>query len=200
MTPSSKSGREAICNRGHLFIISAPSGAGKTTLCKAALAQFKDMIYSVSYTTRRLRRGEEDGIDYHFITEDDFKKGIEDGKWAEWAEVYGNFYGTSAMFLDSGLASGKDILLDIDVQGTLQIIKRYPNSVTIFIMPPSLDTLRIRLESRSTDSKQDITRRLVDAEKEMARRNFYRYIIVNNQLAASVAKLMSIIEKYRSGG
>ncbi len=184
-------------NRGHIFIISAPSGAGKTTLSRAVLDRFHDILYSVSYTTRRPRKGEQDGVDYHFISRSDFKKGIDSNKWAEWAEVHGNYYGTSAEFIDKGLASGHDILLDIDIQGTMQILEQYPDSVTIFIMPPSLDTLRSRLESRGTDSKEVIAKRLESAEKEMAKKNLYQYIIINDRLPVAIERLISVFEKFR---
>lgn len=184
-------------NRGHIFIISAPSGAGKTTLSRAVLDRFHDMLYSVSLTTRKPRSGEQDGVDYHFISRVNFQKGIDSDKWAEWAEVHGNFYGTSAEFIDKGLASGHDILLDIDVQGTIQILKQYPDCITIFIMPPSLDALRGRLESRGTDSKEVIAKRLENAEKEMANKNLYQYIIVNDRLSVAIERLISIIGKYR---
>lgn len=189
--------KKALCSNGHLFIISAPSGAGKTTLCRALLDRFKDMVYSVSHTTRKPRRGEQNGVDYYFISREDFEKGIRSGRWAEWAEVHGNFYGTSAKFIDNCLACGSDVLLDIDVQGTIQILKQYPDSVTVFIMPPSLDTLRARLESRGTDNREVIAKRLVNARKEMAKKDIYRHVVVNDQLTEAVAKLISIIEKYR---
>ena len=126
----------------HLFILAAPSGGGKSTLCREALKRFSDMHYSVSYTTRKRRPGEKDGVDYHFIGKRDFRNGIKTGKWAEWAVVHGHYYGASADFLAKGLAEGRDILLDLDVQGTRQILARYPGSVAIFIMPPSLEVLR----------------------------------------------------------
>jgi len=183
--------------RGHLFIISAPSGAGKTTLVKAALKQFTDMLYSISYTTRKPRADEHNGVDYHFVSKQDFKKGIKKGHWAEWAEVYGNYYGTSAEFIEKSLSSGYDILLDIDVQGTLQILKHYPDSVTIFILPPSMNTLRKRLEMRASDSKAVIEKRLVNARKEMAQKKMYRHIIVNDKLPAAIEELSDIFKKYR---
>jgi guanylate kinase len=115
---------------GRLFVISAPSGAGKTTLCRAALERFKKIRYSTSYTTRQPRAGEIAHVDYHFISKAEFERGIETGRWAEWAQVHGNYYGTSAEFIAKELAAGRDILLDIDIQGTEQILKRFPASIT----------------------------------------------------------------------
>ena len=189
--------KEMKSKRGHLFIISAPSGAGKTTLARAVLKQFTDMLYSISYTTRKPRAEERNGVDYHFISKQDFKKGIKKGRWAEWAEVYGNYYGTSAEFIEKSLSSGCDILLDIDVQGTLQILKHYPDSVTIFILPPSVNALRKRLEMRASDSKAVIEKRLVNARKEMAQKKMYRHIIVNDNLSAAIEELIAIFKKYR---
>jgi len=189
--------KEMKPKRGHLFIISAPSGAGKTTLVKAVLQQFRDMLYSISYTTRKPRVEERDGIDYHFISKQDFKKGINKGRWAEWAEVYGNYYGTSVEFIEKSLSSGCDILLDIDVQGTLQILKHYPDSVTIFILPPSMNALRKRLEVRGSDSQAVIEKRLLNARKEMTQKKMYRHIIVNDVLSEAIKELSVIFKKYR---
>ncbi len=184
--------------RPRLFIISAPSGTGKTTLCNGLLEQFPDMLYSVSYTSRKPRKSEKEGIDYHFIDRDEFKRRIDTGRWAEWALVYENYYGTSADFLDAGLKAGKDILLDLDVQGTRQLLKRYAECVAIFIRPPSLKALRQRLEKRGTDSAETIEVRLGNAEKEMAQQDIYQHVIVNDSLVAAQAKLISIIEQYRT--
>lgn len=189
--------KEMKPKRGNLFIISAPSGAGKTTLAKAVLQQFRDMLYSISYTTRKPRAEEQDGVDYHFVSKQDFKKGIKKSRWAEWAEVYGNYYGTSAEFIEKSLSSGCDILLDIDVQGTLQILKYYPDCVTIFILPPSMTALRKRLEMRGSDSKAVIERRLVNARTEMAQKKMYRHIIVNDKLPEAIEELSDIFKKYR---
>jgi guanylate kinase len=182
----------------HLFIIAAPSGGGKTTLCREVRKRFSDMLYSVSYTTRKLRDGEQEGVDYHFIGKNDFENGIAAGKWAEWALVHGNYYGTSADFLDKGLADGRDILLDIDVQGTRQILEHYTNSVAIFILPPSLEVLQQRLKARGTDSAESIAVRLKNAEKEMSQQDLYHHLIVNDQLSKAVPELISIIENYRT--
>lgn len=182
----------------HLFIIAAPSGGGKSTLCHRVLKRFPEMRYSVSFTTRQRRRGEQDGVDYHFINKRDFKNGIKSGKWAEWAVVHGNYYGTSADFLAKGLAEGRDILLDLDVQGTRQILARYPGSVAIFIMPPSLEVLRERLEARGTDSAESIAIRLKNAEREIAQLDLFQHVIINEQLSKAVQELISIIQKYRA--
>jgi len=189
--------KEMTGRRGHLFIISAPSGAGKTTLAKAVLGRLPDILYSVSYTTRQPRAGEIDGVDYHFISKQDFKKGIKENRWAEWAEVYGNYYGTSGSFINKGLSSGRDILLDIDVQGTIQILERYSDSVTIFILPPSMDILKKRIEMRGTESSSVIKRRLMTAKKEIAQKHLYRHVIVNDTLPEAIEELIAIIKKYR---
>lgn len=183
---------------GHLFILSAPSGAGKTTLRQAALNHFPDLIFSVSYTTRQARTGERVGTDYNFIDKPEFERGIAEGRWAEWAMVHGNYYGTSAEFLNQNLATGNDVLLEIDVQGTRKLLRHYPQSVTIFITPPSLAVLKKRLESRGTDSAQTIALRLANAKIEILQKDLYRYVIINDQLDDAIAELVAIIEKHRS--
>jgi guanylate kinase len=191
--------KPAAQHRGHLFIVSAPSGAGKTTLCKAILNRYRDMLYSVSYTTRAPRPGEVNGVDYYFISKEKFIKDIENDKWAEWAQVHGNFYGTPAEFLNKSLSEGKDVLLDIDIQGTIQVLDRYADTITFFILPPSLEILKKRLESRRTDSADTISVRLVSAKEEISKKNLYRHVIVNDQLSSAVSELLSIIAKYRAG-
>jgi guanylate kinase len=183
----------------NLFIISAPSGAGKTTLCQALLKKFPDFVYSISYTTRPPRGNEKNGKDYFFIEKEAFEKKLKQDYWAEWANVHGYFYGTSREFLDNYLAGGRNILLDIAVQGTRQILEYYPTSVTIFVMPPSLEVLRTRLESRATDSMEVIERRLKDAEKEIEQRHIYRHVIVNDKLNETVDRLINLVEMYRGG-
>ncbi len=184
---------------GVLYIISAPSGAGKSTLCKAVRHHFPEMLYSVSRTTRAPRPGETDGVDYFFISRKEFEKGIAEKKWAEWAKVHDNYYGTCAQDIDAGLAAGKDILLDIDVQGARQIVMRYPDAVTIFIMPPSMEELQRRLETRGTDSPQTIARRLKNAVDEMAQRHDYRHVVINDNLDQSVDQLVTLIAEGKSG-
>lgn len=182
--------------RGHLFILSAPSGGGKSTLCRALLTHFPDLQYSVSFTTRVPRQGEREGKDYRFISPPEFERMIEQGKWAEWAKVHGNYYGTSADDIENHLSVGRDVLLDIDVQGTAQILKRYPDSVSIFIMPPSMDELKVRLEKRGTDIRETIKRRLAEAENEIRQKDRYRHVVINDQLEHAIEVLIGIIRKY----
>jgi guanylate kinase len=183
-------------NKARIFIVSAPSGAGKTTIVKHLLRRFPKMIFSVSYTTRQPRTGEKDGVDYCFIQQDEFKQKIATNTWAEWAKVYDNYYGTDAQFIDTNLARGNNVVLDIDVQGTEQMLERYPDIVTIFIMPPSMETLRERLNARGTDSQAVIEKRLQDAKNEVAKKDLYRHIIINDHLPSAVLQLIAIVEKY----
>ncbi len=179
--------------QGRLFIISAPSGTGKTTLCRAIRELFPELRYSVSYTTRPPRTGEQEGQDYFFISANEFKNNIQRNTWAEWARVHDHFYGTSAEFIDRHLSQGHDILLDIDVNGTRQILSRYPDSVTIFILPPTFKALEERLLKRGTDSAQTIIRRLKNAEMEMAQKGMYKYIVINDRLTDAINALTAII-------
>lgn len=181
-------------SKGRLFIVSAPSGAGKSTLCRRLLERRPALRYSISTTTRPPREGEVDGVDYHFTDPSTFRAGIHAGRWAEWAEVYGNYYGTSAAFIDRERAAGRDVLLDIDVQGAAQLRAKYPDAVTIFIMPPSLDVLQRRLAARGADAPEVIARRMASARQEMARRDDYRHVVVNDRLEDALAALEAIIE------
>lgn len=191
-------GDPGAAEAGLLFILSAPSGGGKTTLRKVLLGRYPDIRYSVSYTTRKSREDETDGVDYHFITGAEFRKRQDKGLWAEWAEVHGNFYATSAEFIEGTLAAGHDILLDLDVQGTFQISKRYPASVLIFLMPPSMEVLKKRLEDRGTDTGPEIAKRLARAREEIAKKDFYHHVIVNDELSVATGELAAVIEEHRS--
>ncbi len=188
----------AMVGKAYLFIISAPSGAGKTTLCKALRKAFPRLVYSVSATTRCPRPGERDGRDYLFVSRQEFRQGIETGAWAEWAEVHGNYYGTPAAPIDKALAEGRSVLLDIDVQGARQLLERYPEAVTIFIMPPDLATLEKRLAGRGTDSPEVIARRLENARREIEQKDFYRHVIVNDNLEQTVSRLVGLVGGYLS--
>jgi guanylate kinase len=182
--------------RGRIFILSAPSGAGKTTLLRAALAEFGHMLYSVSYTTRPPRAGEINGRDYVFISPAEFEEGIQSGRWAEWARVHENYYGTSGQVLDQALAAGRDVLLEIDTQGARQIMSRFPESISIFIMPPSLEVLEARLGSRGTDSAEAIALRLDNARREMTHSGSYRHVIVNDDLNTATSELIAVLNSY----
>jgi guanylate kinase len=199
--------------RSLLLVVSAPSGAGKTTLCERLLGEFhSSMIYSVSCTTRAPREGEMDGQNYFFITEDAFRKKLAAGEFIEHASVHGHLYGTLKTFIDRGFSSGRDVLMDIDVQGAAQIreyIRKAPprdpikNSfVDIFLGSPSLEVLRKRLEGRAKDSLEVIERRLHQAEAEMAHWRDYRYFILNDRLDTSYDALRAIVvaEHHRIAG
>ncbi len=182
--------------KGMLFIISAPSGAGKTTLCNALRKRFPELDYSISHTTRAPRKNEVDGRDYYFISEEEFKEKRNRGEWAEWAKVHGHYYGTCAKALNAALDAGKSILLDIDVEGARQIKSVYPKSTAIFIMPPSMKILEERLRSRETDSEEDIVNRTRHARKEIASKHFYDHVIVNDRLEDGIEDLCSLIGEY----
>lgn len=184
---------------GRRFILSAPSGAGKTTLCRAVLDRFPDLRYSISHTTRKPRPGEIDGVDYFFITPDEFRERLNANRWAEWANVHGNYYGTSADFLESQSAAGRDVLLDIDVQGTKQLLARYPHhTVAIFILPPSMAVLKERLIARGAESGPEMEKRLQNAVREMAQKEMYHHLIVNDRLPETIHALSALISRYRT--
>jgi guanylate kinase len=183
--------------KGELFIVSAPSGAGKTTLCHKLVKKLPGIEHSVSYTTRPPRRGEKDGIHYHFITKPRFKKMIEKGEFAEWAMVHGNLYGTSIRKLQDSNSKGYDIILDIDVQGAAQMRRKFRDAHYIFILPPSIKVLSERLSNRKSDSKAEIKRRLERAREEIAGYIDYDCIIINDNLKDSLRELESIIDSSR---
>ena len=184
---------------GNLFVISAPSGAGKTTLCTRLLDYYPDILYSISYTTRSPRPNETNGEDYHFITKEVFLEKQDRDCWAEWARVHDHYYGTSAGLLSGSLAKGHDVLMDIDVQGAVQIRDRFPEAVTVFIMPPSMEVLQQRLNRRGTDSQATIEKRLRNAAKEMEKRDLYRHVIFNDDLETATNELIGIVNSYRKG-
>jgi len=183
--------------KGILYVLSGPSGSGKTTLAKHVVNTVKYVDFAISYTTRKIRNGEKDGVDYKFIDEEIFKSMIDKNQFAEWAEVHGNLYGTPINEIDKVLDKGIDTLLDIDVQGSLQIKKKYKNSVHIFLIPPDLLTLRKRLSKRNTENESQLENRMKMAIKEISRINDYDYIIVSDNIDKSLKKLESIIESVR---
>jgi guanylate kinase len=183
--------------KGILYVLSGPSGSGKTTLAKHVVNTVNYVDFAISYTTRKIRDGEKDGIDYKFIDEEKFRFMIDSNQFAEWAEVHGNLYGTPIDEIDKVLDKGIDILLDIDVQGSLQIKTKYRNSVHIFLIPPDLITLRKRLSKRNTENSSELEKRMEMAIKEISRINDYDYIIVSDDIDKSLRKLESIIETVR---
>ena len=193
--PNTKHGQPH--RKGKLFIVSAASGTGKTTLCNAMRKRFPELAYSISHTTRPPRKNEVHGRDYYFIPNEAFEEKIRAGEWAEWARVHGNYYGTSARQLNELMADGRDILLDIDVNGARQIKSRYPESIAIFIMPPSIKALEDRLRNRGTDSEDEIEKRLAHAHNEIAGRSFYDHEIVNDRIEDAVEELAGLIMAYR---
>ena len=183
--------------KGILYVLSGPSGSGKTTLAKHVVNTVNYVDFAISYTTRKIRDGEKDGIDYKFIDEEKFRFMIDSNQLAEWAEVHGNLYGTPIDEIDKVLDKGIDLLLDIDVQGSLQIKTKYRNSVHIFLIPPDLITLRKRLSKRNTENSSELEKRMEMAIKEISRINDYDYIIVSDDIDKSLRKLESIIETVR---
>ena len=185
--------------RGLLFVVAAPSGAGKTSLVNELVATNNDLQASVSHTTRAKRAGERDGIDYNFVDEATFRGLIAEEKFLEHAEVFGNLYGTSRDWVEDRLASGDDLILEIDWQGAQQIRKIYPDVIDIFIVPPSLGTLRHRLVSRGEDSADVIERRMAEAISEMSHLEEFRYLIVNDDFHHALADMRSVLRAARLG-
>jgi guanylate kinase len=182
---------------GTLYIVAAPSGAGKTTLVRLLLEEEKDVHLSISTTTRGPRPGEENGREYHFTTVERFKQMIANDDFLEWAEVHGNYYGTSKKWIAEQLAAGHDVLLEIDWQGAQQVRQQFPEALGIFILPPSLEELERRLTGRGTDSAEVIARRLAAAQAEMRHMGEFDYVIINNQLHEALDDLRAVVRTSR---
>ncbi|HTN44052.1 MAG TPA: guanylate kinase [Nitrospiria bacterium] len=179
--------------RGLLLVVSAPSGAGKTTLCREMAHTMPGLRYSISYTTRSPRANEVDGRDYFFITEPEFMQMVARNEFAEWAKVHNNFYGTQADFLKRTMAGGTDVLLDVDTQGAKLLKKRFPDGVFIFVLPPSMAILMERLRDRQSDTPEEIERRLRVAREEIQNFSDYDYIIINDEIKKAIRDLESVI-------
>jgi len=179
--------------RGLLIVVSSPSGAGKTTLCRRLIDEFPDIVFSVSYTTREMRRGEEEGTDYHFVDRATFDAMVERGEFAEWAEVHGNRYGTTVAAVRQALEGGRHVLFDVDYQGGRQIKAKFEKeAVLVFVLPPSLEELEARLRKRATDAPEVIERRLAKARDELKHYGLYQYLIVNDDLPRAYEKLRAV--------
>lgn len=183
--------------KGRLIVVSAPSGAGKTTLCQQVLERLSAITKSISTTTRPPRLGEKSGVDYFFVTENEFKKMISEKRFAEWARVHDHFYGTDKKFIEQKIEEGIDVLLSIDVQGGFQLKKHYPEAILIFIHPPSLEELKQRLLKRQLDSESSIKKRLREAQKELEASKRYEYHVVNAEFLKALSELMALIESVR---
>jgi len=180
-------------SRGKLFIVSGPSGVGKSTVLRALFAQNTNLYFSVSATTREPRLGEEDGVHYHFLTMDTFREWIAKDEFLEYAEFVGNAYGTPRKYVDEALDAGKDVILDIEVQGAEQVCAKRPETVTVFIAPPSWDELERRLTARGTDTAEKIQKRLQRAKEEVLKAHHYDYFVINDTVENAVQELRAIM-------
>ena len=189
--------KEHVTPQGVLLVVSGPSGAGKGTICQILREQLPDLGYSISVTTRQPRVGEVDGKSYFFKTVPEVQEMIAKGELLEYAEVYGNYYGTPRKYVMDLLQSGHDVLLEIDIQGALQIKERFPEGVFVFIVPPSLDELSARIYKRGTDSEEVIKRRMASAASELTYAAKYDYIIVNDIATKTANKVLTIMEAER---
>ncbi len=185
--------KRELSTEGTIFIISAPSATGKSTICKEIIKQIPDIVLSVSYTTRAKRKGEVDGVDYFFISDDDFEQKIKANFFIEWANVYGKKYGTSREFINNAISSGKDVLLEIDVQGARNIKNIFERAIAIFILPPSIEELEKRMKERNENTEEEMALRLMQARDEIMKSTFYDYIVINDNLNSAVEKVKSII-------
>jgi guanylate kinase len=183
--------------RGQLIVVSGPSGAGKTVLCRQVVQEVPRLCYSISHTTRPRRAQEAEGKDYFFIDKEQFEQMVKQGQFLEWAEVHGNFYGTSKAFISQKLEQQQDVIMDIDVQGAMQVKQQKLPCVLVFVAPPSLDTLEQRLRGRATDSAGQIRLRIQNAVQEITRCSDYDYLIVNQVFKQALLELESIIRAER---
>jgi guanylate kinase len=185
--------------RGIPFVVAAPSGTGKTTVCRRVVEEEDLVDFSVSHTTRARRAGESDGLDYHFVSREEFQRMVDTGAFLEWAEYNGNLYGTSWKAIEEPLERGRDVLLEIEVQGAAQVRERRADARFVFLLPPSLAVLEQRLSARGTDDPAEVARRLALTERELAAAERFDYAVVNDDLARCVADVRAILRGERAG-
>ncbi|MFC4387347.1 guanylate kinase [Gracilibacillus marinus] len=183
-----------IKEKGILFVLSGPSGVGKGTVRKALFEQDTNLKYSISMTTRNIREGEKDGVDYFFRTHDQFKEMIEQNKLLEHAEYVGNYYGTPKQYVEEMIEKGHDVFLEIEVQGAMQVKQNFPQGVFIFLIPPSLEELKNRIQDRGTESEELIASRLQEARNEIEMMESYDYVVVNDTIDHAVKKVQAIVQ------
>ncbi len=186
--------------KGAIIAVSAPSGTGKTTILKKILKDFPELIFSVSATTRKKRENEKEGVDYFFITEEEFKKKIADNEFVEWEKFYDYYYGTYKSFIEDNINNGKSVIAEIDVKGALSLKKIYPEAVLIFIYPPSFDELEKRLKKRNTENDADFKKRIERAQMELRLKEKFDYFVENKVLENAVSETKSLIKKIIYGG
>lgn len=184
-------------NKGRLFVFSAPSGAGKSTILGRLSKLFPNSVYSISHTTRSPRKGEVDGKDYFFVSKERFLQMVEEGKFLEWEEILGNLYGTSREFIEEALNRNQDVFMDIDVKGAQNIKNKFPKAILVFIKPPSLEELKRRLEKRGTEPEEVIRKRLSLAEEELKEADRFDYVVINEDLDQAINEIAGIILKER---
>lgn len=194
-----QSGSYGSGSRGSVFVIAAPSGTGKTTLCRRILERDRNLRLSVSHTTRPQREGERDGEDYHFVTAEAFRGLVDEQGFIEHAEYNGNLYGTSWEAIEAPLDEGRDVVLEIEVQGAEQVKERRPDACLIFLLPPSLEVLERRLRGRRTDSAEVIQRRMALVDRELAAAPFFDFAVINDELDRAVDEVLLVIEAVRAG-
>lgn len=184
--------------KGLLIVVTGPSAVGKGTICRELLQQAPDVRWSVSCTTRKARPGEAHGVEYFFLTHEDFRQRIDAGELLEWAEVYGNYYGTPRQYVEEVTDAGQDVILDIDMVGARAVREKYPGAVSVFVIPPSMEALRQRIMGRGTETDEAVQRRLREAPKWIEEGLHYDYVIVNDDLNTAVHHLRAIIEAEKS--
>ena len=179
--------------KGAIIAISAPSGTGKTTIVRRILNDFKEIVFSVSATTRTRRKNEVDGIDYFFITEEEFRKKIEKNEFVEWEVFYDNYYGSFRSFIEKHISKGKPVLIEVDVKGALELKRIYPEAILIYIAPPSLKELLVRLKKRQTETDEELKKRIKRAKMELSHKDKFDYFVINNDLNTAYKEIKVLI-------